>query len=1018
MLRFFILLMVILLLGGSLSVDAAEDVALEKADRVEILKSLFAADLNSLSRLERALPAEWLEPGADLATHRKAAEAQLLAMRDKTSVQLPGEGVDDAGILSELLVLEIQWLKLSAENRSKFIAEVSAREVSRDSEKKGSQLIAEAVLEKQVSTRLEENLDRQVQATQDQRTSLVLNARLEVERLKQRLSTSKKRLGEIQQGFAASIEGWKALESEITKALDRQNEDFIGYRPALRTRLHESNQRIRSRETFMQFFLGDLASEGLNVEQTTITALNSDTEETKQLIQEIHEETINLATSYEQYQREHQNLVDQLILWEKAYRSLLLESRGGLIERFKSAALSLDGGEPLLQEGRTVISTLWFSLWSFKTLYIQSSVAADKSLLLRLSEYAYVARVLFFVVIALVLLVKKRAIVSQVQQLARRQLSHVHRNWSLWISELLADLYEFLVLLLLGNLIIEFAVSLGFTFMQGFSPLLNIALIFFFGWGFIDFLRPIVSQRRFRQSSTDESKAMEIIFEFVPKLLLVFYLTKSMTHQLLYQWLNVNFVDAYFQRGFDGLFFVALYIGVWRNRPHWRLVAGKAANYRLWDNFLQRSVDRYWEPVILVFSGGLGVYLLTWRILKGRIGELEFARSFQAMVSRALLERRKRNATVRIDQARFPDGYLTHFSYETRAEADWHIERKEATERLQASYERWMYDKEGTTVLIAGDRGVGKSELLYQFLRTTEGTALECKLNPGVASIAGICEVLSPQLFGVPWQGDPQSFLQNINDLEPSIILLENLENSILRQVDGFDAFIFVLDLIMATSGKHLWLVTYTTYAWTIVKRAVPSADCFSQYIYLRGMNEAEIKQMVLLRHDSRHTLKLDFSNLSIDNNVKSKSNHSAQENERRRMDLYFRILWDYTGGNPRQALYFWKTSLSVEGQSARVDLFDVPEQGVLEGLRDKSLMLLSALVEHNGLTIQGLASVLNEPPVNVRRWIEEVMPYGIVYTFGQANSETYGWHIESFWISAVETYLEKRQLLFRGGLK
>ena len=80
--------------------------------------------------------------------------------------------------------------------------------------------------------------------------------------------------------------------------------------------------------------------------------------------------------------------------------------------------------------------------------------------------------------------------------------------------------------------------------------------------------------------------------------------------------------------------------------------------------------------------------------------------------------------------------------------------------------------------------------------------------------------------------------------------------------------------------------------------------------------------------------------------------------------------------------------------------------------------MMLSALVEHNGLTIEGLASVLNEPAVNVRRWIEEVMPYGIVYTFGKVNSETYGWHIESFWISAVETYLEKRQLLFRGGLK
>ena len=917
MLRSLMLLIVFLGLGaGELR---AEESALDSAEQVAILNALFSANLNSLSRLELALPAPWREPGADLTRQRKVTEARLLTLRDFNS----SEEADR--VLAELLVRQIQWLKLSADNRSKLIAEVTSREVSRDSEQKGSQLIAEAGMEKRASVRLEQTLGRQVQEARDERTTLLLNSRLEIEKRKRRLSANKKRLGEIQQIFSANIEGWEALESEISKAVDRPNTDFVAFRSVLRMRLHESNLRVRSREAFLQFFLGDLASVSLDVEQRGITALSSDTDDTKRLIQEIHEATINLAISLEQFEREYQHLVDQLILWEKQYRSLLLESRGGLIVRFNSAGMNLEGEEPILQEGRTVISTLWFSFWSFKTLYINSSVEDEKSLLLRLSEYAHVLRVLCFVAIALVLLIKKQAIVSRVQRLARQQLSKVRSNWSRWISELLANLYEFLVLLLLGNMIIEFGVSLGFTFLQGLSSQLNIALIFFFGWGFIDFMRPIISQRRFRQSSTDESKAMEIIFEFVPKLLLVLYLTKSVTSQLLFQWLNVNFADAYFQTVFTGLFFVALYIGVWTNRTHWRLVADKAANSRLWEDFLRRSLDRYWEPVLLVFSGGLGVYLLTWWIIKHRVGELEFTRSFQAMVSRALLERRKRKATVKIDQERFPDGYLSYFSYETRADVTWHIERKEATERLQTSYERWMYDKEGTTVLIAGDRGVGKSELIYNFLRTTEGTPLECKLKPGSASIAEICALLSMQLFGKPWDGDPLSFVQDINDLAPSIILLENLENSILRQVDGFEAFIFVIDFVMATSGKHLWLVTFTTYAWTIAKRAVSGADCFSQYIYLSGMTEPEVKQMVLLRHASSLNLELDFSNLSIDKIKERKSNHSAEELERRRMDLYFRILWDYTGGNPRQALYFWKTSLSFDMASTQVSLFDVP---------------------------------------------------------------------------------------------
>ena len=75
--------------------------------------------------------------------------------------------------------------------------------------------------------------------------------------------------------------------------------------------------------------------------------------------------------------------------------------------------------------------------------------------------------------------------------------------------------------------------------------------------------------------------------------------------------------------------------------------------------------------------------------------------------------------------------------------------------------------------------------------------------------------------------------------------------------------------------------------------------------------------------------------------------------------------------------------------------------------------MLLAGLIEHNGLTLRGMQEIMNCPEATVRRHIEELTPYGIVFSL--ENDDSCGWHVESFWTRAVENYLEKRQLLFKG---
>lgn len=1018
--RFFLIISIYLIAFGAflkpcIAVDF-KDSKIELEQGNSILRSFFEKDLVGTEKLDGLIPEVWMQKDFDSRESIAKLQAELNFFRLKEKLS----PTDKSYV--ELLNLKLQWLSLSKEELFGLIQEANSKAQAQQNSKLGEKKLEEAHEQLRISERKESQLDREILKAESQREEDLLKRRLQIEKDFQQLQKEEKNLGLIRQSFSQEIQVWAELQSELSHSFEDESfqpksQSFSDLRDNIRDRLAASNSRVKSKNDFRGFIFSNSDKSNFDRPKVSLVQVrDQDSAKIRDLIHEIQSKRIDLESARKLLSSEQRTFFFERVVWEKAYRSELLRDRGRLIERLVGQdELS---PESLWFEVQCVWASTAFRFWSWNILSKQKEEETIQARWQQVGQALQVIKLLFFSLLISLLLLKRKKVLKAVRSWFHKKVfSYRRRRWIDWGLEVFGSLYVFLVLILLGNILIDVVVEFGFGEAVYFRPYLEMFLIYFFSFGLIEFVSPFVSQRKLRYSSKQEEVfAMERTFEFVPKLFLTIWLVDELVFNFFYQFLDQNLIYPTLHQIILVFGFFGLFVGVWLERKSWRLVSEKATDSVNWQTILKRSEAKVWEPFVLLFGGGLGVYLLAWKILKDRLSQLEVTRSFQAMLSRALIERKKTKSLFRVVQDQFPANYLESFDVQKEASPEFYIDRKDMDTALMDALDRWKSRRSGANVLIVGDRGIGKSEIVRNFLRTHNLSSISVKLSPGGSSLESVCRCLAAQLLQGEDCQDVQGLIEKVSAMPASIISFENVENSILRTVGGFEALSFLIDLLTRTSGHHLWLTSFTTYAWTIAKSAVPGANCFSHHLYVEGMSEEEIKSMVLKRHEFAKASRLDFSDFAI--NQKMESALSNEEAEEKRKNLYFRILWDYSEGNPRRALYFWKTSLVWNGDVAKVSLFDVPEQDTLNGFSLKTLMVIAALVEHNGLTLNDLTLVMNESEASVRRWMQEMSAYGILYSLGDVQSKRESWHVESYWMGAVETYLLKRQLLFRGDLK
>lgn len=440
-------------------------------------------------------------------------------------------------------------------------------------------------------------------------------------------------------------------------------------------------------------------------------------------------------------------------------------------------------------------------------------------------------------------------------------------------------------------------------------------------------------------------------------------------------------------------------------------------------------LDRWYTPVLAALGRQEQVWWTTW--LKGN-DRSALARSPVALVALILLTERRLNRLVNnliatraglawvgaaIARQRLRDADETAVMPKLAPEGLRAIRDAKVAPQgaevvlapLLAEYERWCESEARGMVALVGEYGTGKTAALRRFSDALPGRYPVVRLQPptrchdaevALAWLAESCGVTLPH--DAPVEARARFLADELLRQEPQVFLVDQMERLLLRTVGGYRALRRVMNILHATSGRHLWVCAMHGPAWRFL-RGLPQAvnlSLFRKTVVLRPIEAARLASWL-----EERTLQAGFETsygpLLPDNTVDS------ERATARVRTAFWLLLAEECGGNPKVALEYWLGALR-EGDPgvAAVTRFSCPSVSDLESKPDRELFVLTALSIHESLTVADLAESLNLAPAIVRSTSRQLESLGIL----TEHRDSY--RIALPWLPVVGRVLRDKQFL------
>ncbi|RLB61698.1 MAG: hypothetical protein DRI90_10780, partial [Deltaproteobacteria bacterium] len=324
-------------------------------------------------------------------------------------------------------------------------------------------------------------------------------------------------------------------------------------------------------------------------------------------------------------------------------------------------------------------------------------------------------------------------------------------------------------------------------------------------------------------------------------------------------------------------------------------------------------------------------------------------------------------------------------------------------DQVRARLDTALVERRGQLIALVGERGSGKSTLLAELADRCDG-ALSIKCPPG--GLDEFREALG-QALGLGEAATDPAIRRRLTERGSAVVLIDDVHRLVRSRIGGLEALDGALALLGVDQVQdRTWVVTVDAVTWRYVQRARGAQPVFDEVVRLEPWPESRIAQ--LLRNRSKALgIEPSFARLLTEDPIDELERNALLE---RAETNYYRLLWDYAGGNPAVALWFWRESLRLAGETEHVvQLFEAPVTDDLEGLPDHALFVLRAIVQIDRASSDDVLAATKLPDPRVR----EALRYARLRGYLEVVEDRY-W-VSWAWFRAITRVLHRRHLLGGG---
>lgn len=393
-----------------------------------------------------------------------------------------------------------------------------------------------------------------------------------------------------------------------------------------------------------------------------------------------------------------------------------------------------------------------------------------------------------------------------------------------------------------------------------------------------------------------------------------------------------------------------------------------------------------------------GVLLLgrgSYRWLRQRLVTFDLSRRILAYLFNRDMNRR---TTAGIKYQNLPRETFEALGPETQSEnnvssiADGQMKR--VVERISAAG--------GGLIAIVGGRGAGKSTLLRSVLREVPDTRLiECPLG----DVREFARALA-QAVGAREGASLEEVAAALDHPHRNAgLLIDDASRLIMPRMGGLDVFDELLSTARRRSSHCAWVFAFDEVVWRFFERARGARPLFDEVIRLEPWHEEGIGRLLINRTKAvglapsfRHLL-TDLPEDADDIDINEATERTAAG--------YYRLVWDYAGGNPGIALHAWRLCLGVapDGQ-VLIKGFDAPNTLLLEGLPDSSVFVLRAVVQLGLAHPEDILQATMLEPSEIQDALRFGLNHGYLKLIGVRYWVTWAW------FQPIIRFLQRRYLL------